>query len=100
MLAFHPGIRKLELNEKVAYLYGNLVLARDEQKEKADINQPFIALEKCGKLVVEKQEPNDKEMVRFSLDTDMGGVLLTDYASCGKKWGEENARISVWFKQK
>ena len=100
VLAFHPGIRKLELNEKVAYLYGNLVLARDEQKEKADINQPFIALEKCGKLVVEKQEPNDKEMVRFSLDTDMGGVLLTDYASCGKKWGEENARISVWFKQK
>ncbi len=36
----------------------------------------------------------------FKTATDMGDVLLTDYASCGKKWSEENARISVWFKPK
>ena len=99
LLAFHPEIRKLELNGKAAFVYGNIVLARDEQKEKADIHQPFTAMEKDGKLAAKKQELEKGEMARFTLDADMGGVLLTDYASCGKKWGEENARISVWFKQ-
>ena len=100
VLAFHPEMRKIELNEKAAYLYGNLVLARDEQKEKTDISQPFIAIEKEEKLVAEKQKTEGKEMVRFSLDTDTGRVLLTDYASCGKKWDEKKSRISVWFKQR
>ncbi len=99
LLAFHPEMRQLHLNGKAAFIYGNIVLARDEQKENADINQPFTAVEENGRLAVKKQETQAGETVRFALDTDMGGVLLTDYASCGKKWEEERARISVWFKQ-
>lgn len=99
LLAFHPEMRQLRLNGKAAFVYGNIVLARDEQKENADINQPFIAVEKGGKLSIEKQTLEEGETLRFCLDTDMGAILLTDYASCGKKWGEEKARISVWFKQ-
>lgn len=100
LLDFHPEIRKLELNGKVAFVYGNLVLARDEQKEKADIKQPVTVVEVDGKIVAEKQSLEAGELARFYFNADMGGALLTNYASCGKKWEEENARISVWFKQK
>ncbi|MBQ7913787.1 MAG: glycoside hydrolase family 127 protein [Clostridia bacterium] len=98
-LFFHPAVEKIELNGKCAFVYGNLVLARDEQKEE-NIRTP-ISFEKFGgKLVITRIAPKAGETVRFELDTDMGRVLLTDYASCGKKWTEENARISVWFSQK
>ena len=98
LLVFHPEMRQLRLNGKAAFVYGNIVLARDEQKENADVNQPFTAVEKDGNLAVKMQKTEAGETLRFVLDTDMGGVLLTDYASCGKKWEEEKARISVWFK--
>ena len=97
-LAFHPEVEEIDLNGKCAFTYGNLVLARDEQKEQ-DIRTP-ISFKNCGeKMVVTQLTAKDGESVRFSLNTDMGGVLLSDYASCGKKWTEENARISVWFEK-
>ncbi len=99
-LAFHPEVNKVDLNGTSAFIYGNLVLARDEQKEKTDINHAFSTITKNGKPMVQKVKSEINETVRFLLNTDMGTVLLTDYASCGKKWTEENARISVWLKQK
>lgn len=51
-------------------------------------------------IVAEKQSLEAGELARFYFNADMGGALLTNYASYGKKWEKENARISVWFKQK
>ena len=97
-LAFHPQLRKIDLNGKSAFVYGNVVLARDEQKEKTDITTAFSSLMKDGKPLAQKVQNEGNEQLRFLLNTDMGAILLTDYASCGKQWMEENARISVWFK--
>lgn len=99
-LSFHPTLRKVELNGKVAFVYGNIVLARDEQKEKNAINQAISVKMDNGMPMAQKVAVEAGEEVRFLLNTDEGEILLTDYASCGKKWREENARISVWFKQK
>ena len=99
-LAFHPELEKIDLNDKSAFVYGNLVLARDEQKEDADIYKPFASTVRNGKLVVKSAACETGEALRLLLDTDEGAVLLTDYASCGKKWMEERARISVWLKTK
>ncbi len=99
-LSFYPELRKVDLNEKIAFVYGNIVLARDEQKEKKDINQAFSVVMKGNVPMAQKVEPEQGEVLRFLVNTDEGEILLTDYASCGKKWDEENARISVWFKQK
>ena len=99
-LAFHPILRKIELNKKMAFAYGNIVLARDEQKENKNINQAFSVIMNGDIPQVQRVAAEPSEELRFLLNTDEGAILLTDYASCGKKWCEENARISVWFKQK
>ena len=95
-LAFHPEVEMVELNGKYAFTYGNIVLARDEQKEE-NICTPISFKKHGGKVVAKQVQPKDGEIVRFVLDTDEGEVLLTDYASCGKNWTAEKARISVWF---
>ena len=99
-LAFHPALERVDLNGKTAFIYGNVVLARDEQKETADITAPFTPIEEKGKLAAEKLMPVQGEMLRFILKTEEGDVLLTDYAYCGKHWDRENARISVWMNTK
>ena len=97
VLRFHPEVKKLDLNGKSAFLYGNIVLARDEQKETGDIQAAVVPLLEKDKLIVDKLPPERDEMIRVLLKTKDGNVLLTDYASCGKKWLEERNRISVWF---
>ena len=99
-LSFYPEVKQIDLNGKSAFVYGNVVLARDEQKENADISKPFTPITRAGKLVGRPFACEHGEEIRLLLDTDMGGVLLTDYASCGKKWLEEKARISVWLNTK
>ena len=96
-LKFNPELKKLDLNGKSAFVYGNIVLARDEQKEGEDIQAKFTPIFENNKLIVDKLAPEDGEMLRFLLKTKEGNVLLTDYASCGKKWLEERNRISVWL---
>ena len=99
-LAFHPELEKIDLNAKSAFVYGSVVLARDEQKEAGDISKPFAPTVQNGKLVAQPAVCEEGEALRLLLETDEGEVLLTDYASCGKKWMEERARISVWLNTK
>lgn len=78
-------------------MYGNIVLARDEQKEKGNIQETVIPVFENDKLIIEKLKPENDEMIRFLLRTEDGNILLTDYASCGKKWLEIRNQISVWL---
>ena len=96
-ISLHPALKRVLLGGKQAYVYGCLVLARDEQKEPGDINAPFMPAEQDGGLVFEQIEPAPGERVRFVLESDAGQILLTDYAWCGKHWDKQNARISVWL---
>ena len=97
VLSFNPELTEIRLNGKTAYMYGGLVLARDECKENATITDRFTPVIKDGGFVFEKEQLHEYESVRIVLKTHEGHVLLTDYASCGKYWLNEKSRISVWL---
>ena len=83
-----------ERNGKIAFRYGVLTLARDEQKEPgADLSAPLALSGEPAQRV----EPEAEETVRFLLPLQGGGLaVLTDYASCGKRWDKPRAAVSVW----
>ena len=83
-----------QLNGKIAFTYGELVLAADSAKSNADIALPVKV---SGEPVYKMLEPEEDELVRIECQTDDGILLLTDYQSCGKMWTEENNKISVWL---
>ena len=82
------------LNGKIAFTYGEIVLAADSAKSDSAIELPVSVSEKPEYAVL---EPKKGELVRIECQTDDGILLLTDYQSCGKKWTEENSKISVWL---
>ena len=77
--------------------YGPLTLARDEGKEEGSIESPVKPLLHNGRLTVNQLDAEAGETVRFTVKTEAGDLLLTDYASCGKNWTDERNRISVWL---
>ena len=83
-----------ERNGKIAFRYGVLTLARDEQKEPgADLSAPLALSGEPARRA--KSEAG--ETVRFLLPLQGGGLaVLTDYASCGKRWDKPRAAVSVW----
>ena len=83
-----------ELNGMTAFRYGVLTLARDALKEPgADLGEPLT----LSGEPAERAEPEAGETVRFLLRKAGGGkAVLTDYASCGKRWDKKNAAVSVW----
>ena len=88
------GLEREELNGMTAFRYGVLTLARDAVKEPdADLGAP-LALS-GGPFT--RAEPEAGETVRFLLPRADGGyAVLSDYASCGKRWDRKNAAVSVW----
>ncbi len=93
----HPQVEMLKLNDKIAFTFGALALARDEQKEEGCIESPVTPVLHNGKLIVNQMDAETGETVRFTVKTEEGDLLLTDYASCGKNWMDEQNRISVWL---
>ena len=83
-----------QLNGKIAFTYGELVLAVDSAKSDADIRLP---VKLSGAPVYKLLKPEESELIRIECQTDSGILLLTDYQSCGKMWTEENNIISVWL---
>ena len=83
-----------ELNGMTAFRYGALTLARDAQKEPgADLGAPLT----LSGAPVQRAEPEPRETVRFLLPKADGGfAVLTDYASCGKRWDKPDSAVSVW----
>ena len=90
-------LKSHHLNGKTAYTYGPLVLARDEIKEGKKTDSEFIPTEHNAYTVLPAE---DGEMLRILLECNGDGVLLTDYASCGKYWTKSNAKVSVWLNAK
>ena len=82
------------LNGKTAYRYGALTLARDAQKEPgADLGAPLV----LSGAPAQRAAPETGEAVRFLLPkADGGNAVLTDYASCGKRWDKPHAEVCVW----
>ena len=71
-----------------------LTLARDEQKEPdAVLSEPLV----LTGTPAQRAAPEAGETVRFLLEKQGGGhAVLTDYASCGKRWDQPRAAVSVW----
>lgn len=87
-------------NDKIAFTYGPLVLARDEGKESGKITEIGMPLLQDGKLQYSMEEAEDGEQLRILLQCDDRKILLTDYASCGKDWLSKRNRITVWMQKR
>ena len=81
----------------VAFRYGPIVLARDENKEPDFCCQ---APQTDETLSYDMLPPQQGEMVRLLLRQKPGmpPLLLTDYASCGKRWNQIKCRVTVWMR--
>lgn len=93
-------VTEVKLNGKAAFMYGPVVLARDSAKEGriVDLTEPISPVRVDSALKYELVTPENGETVRVHLSLDDGtSLLLTDYASCGKKWNDENCMMTVWF---
>ena len=89
------SVKTHKLNGKVAFTYGPLTLASDEQKCERALKKPVL----LGNGFVCKEEQAQKgEVVRFVCT--LGGedtLVLADYQSCGKKWLSDKPYMTVWF---
>ena len=92
------GFRHYELNNKLAFSFGPLVLASDQLKVDYPISKP-IPLSAIKKPDLTLLPPEKGEQVRLLLRSVDGDFLLTDYQSAGKKWLEKNAIITVWHNE-
>ena len=81
----------------MAFRYGPIVLARDENKEPDFFCQ---APQTDETLSYDMLPPQQGEMVRLLLRQKPGmtPLLLTDYASCGKRWNQIKCRVTVWMR--
>ncbi len=78
-----------------AFRYGCIVLARDEAKE-PDFDSSVSLPDTLSWRML---PPEEGETVRLLIDQLPGlpPLLLTDYASCGKRWNREKSRVTVWL---
>ena len=87
-----------KIGDSMAFRYGPIVLARDEQKEPDFCCQ---APETDDTLSYSMLPPEGDEMIRLQAEQKPGlpPLLLTDYASCGRRWNGPKNRITVWMKK-
>ena len=89
------SVKSHNLNGKVAFTYGPLTLASDEQKCERALKKPVL-LE--NGFVCKEQQTEKGEIVRFTCELGKDDVLvLADYQSCGKKWLSDKPYMTVWF---
>ena len=109
-LAVYPLIRALrpELSEtftlqmhrlhgKTAFTYGPYTLAFDTEKSQRPLPKKLRLLCKDGAPDFRLLPGEEGEAVRLELAAKDGPLLLTDYASCGKRWAENDGLVTVWF---
>ena len=94
-VCMQTAVKTHTLNGKVAFTYGPLTLATDEQKSERELKKPVVL--ENGYVCQEKQAEKG-EIIRFECDLGGGDVLiLADYQSCGKKWLSDKPYMTVWF---
>ena len=87
------SIEAHRLNGKVAFTYGALTLASDEQKSERALQKPVL----LDKYTCIPADIEMGEMVRFAYEADGERLILTDVQSCGKKWLSNKPLMTVWF---
>ncbi len=91
-------LRTLSIEGRTAFMYGPLTLARDEGKEEGEVSltEPIKLADGLAYTLEEEQEG---ECVRLHVERAEGkeSLLLTDYASCGKRWLDVKNRLTVWL---
>ena len=101
-LSFPIALKAQKRNGKTAFTSGVIVLARDEEKEgvKIDFGRKEI-LERdpeSGEYAFSGAPVQGDEFYRYEVKTADGKkIILSDYATCGKKWTGELNRVSVWL---
>ena len=92
------ALKAHHLNGKIAFTYGMLTLAVDEQKTERALQKPVVLPENptYRRLPCEKGELFRAEIKLADGDT----LLVTDYQSCGKKWLTDKPLMTVWFNEK
>lgn len=97
------SLKQVTLEDKVAFTYGTLVLARDAAKEQgsAKMDEPLSLVQPLRYRLV-PVSGKDEEWLRLELEQTDGRapLLLTNYASCGKNWLSPRNRITVWMPEK
>ncbi len=92
------SLRTLSIDGRTAFFYGPLTLARDEAKEEGEVSltEPITLADGFAYALEEEQEG---ECVRLRVERADGEepLLLTDYASCGKRWLDVKNRLTVWL---
>lgn len=92
----NDSLKKIELNGKVAIKKGAVVLARDER-----FGENVGESVNLGRAIRGKKFKNDKfkSNVAFKIKTKDGYITVCDYASAGKRFDDENCKLSVWMPQ-
>ena len=94
-------LKLVELGGRSAFTYGPLTLARDAEKEGgADLEEAVVLALSDGRVSCRMAEPAGEynELVRIYVNRKGGGeLLLTDFASCGKRWLSKHNRMTVWM---
>ncbi|MBQ3116435.1 MAG: glycoside hydrolase family 127 protein [Clostridia bacterium] len=90
------SVKPFELNGYTSYSYGPILLARDDKKEKVIGELSNVGLD-LNKATFNRVKEADNELIRFEVVDKNKKIILTDYASCGKVWNQNN-KLSVWFK--
>lgn len=91
-VGFEMAVESHVLNGKIAYTYGPLTLATDEQKSGENLKRPINLASGIDFKMVPAREG---EIVRF--ESEDKRLILTDYQSCGKKWLSSKPLMTVWF---
>ena len=101
-LSLHPAVKRLTLNGKQAFVYGNIVLARDEQKEPGDINLPFTPVTRDGRPVSEQIDlyyEEAKGALFLSGRSEIFVVIMQKYATEeGRKVVEDSKKVGDLLK--
>lgn len=88
-----PKVQRL--NGKVAFTFGAITLATDEEKFGRDISKIVDVDDKPAYMSI---NPQKDELLRVEITLRSGEkITLSDYQSCGKNWCNANNKVTVWF---
>lgn len=91
-----PVLSKTEVNYKLSLSFAGHVLAADTEKTAIDFMKKKITFlcDENENILYSVLPPEAGESVRLSLKTNLGDLILTDYASAGQ---DGKSFVSVWF---